>query len=214
MSNLKESHDIILQLVKESIDELAAHFLKNPYFFYTENDLHCHLFNIIFKKFESSGLNMPYKTSDEKYSILLHKEYPTKAKYSGNKKTGELEKEEGKTRGHFDLSVWNPDLVNERLFRSEGGKGEQETFIAIELALVENNYQAKDALIHTKNDLLKLSDSENNVEYGFMLFFVREWDNRDEFKLIAKKQLTLKEKPTSYYIETKKELLNDFLNKP
>jgi len=216
MSNLKESHDIILQLVKESIDELAAHFLKNPYFFYTENDLHCHLFNIIFKKFESHELNKPIETSDGKSSILLHKEYPTKAQYRRNE-AGKLQKvEKGRKgrRGHFDLSVWNPDLVNERLFRSEGGKGEQETFIAIELALVENNYQAKDALIHTKNDLLKLSDSENNVEYGFMLFFVREWDNRDEFKLIAKKQLTLKEKPTSYYIETKKELLNDFLNKP
>tara|TARA_B100000315_G_scaffold179822_1_gene168611 strand:+ start:77 stop:727 length:651 start_codon:yes stop_codon:yes gene_type:complete len=216
MPKLKKSHDIIHQLVKESIDELAAHFLKNPYFFYTENDLHCHLFNIIFKKFESHELNKPIETSDGKSSILLHKEYPTKAQYRRNE-AGKLQKvEKGRKgrRGHFDLSVWNPDLVNKKLFRSKGGKGEQETFIAIELALVENNYQAKDALIHTKNDLLKLSDSENNVEYGFMLFFVREWDNRDEFKLIAKKQLTLKEKPTSYYIETKKELLNDFLNKP
>ena len=65
---------------------------------------------------------------------------------------------------------------------------------------------------HTKRDLKKLSDLENNVEHGFMLFFVRNWGkHKDKFKKLAKDQLNLKEKPTSYYIETKKELLSNFL---
>jgi hypothetical protein len=40
-----------LVLVTESaIDKLITTFKARPYFFYTENDLHCHLFNEIFSK--------------------------------------------------------------------------------------------------------------------------------------------------------------------
>jgi hypothetical protein len=174
MPKLKKSHDIIHQLVKESIDELAAHFLKNPYFFYTENDLHCHLFNIIFKKFESHELNKPIETSDGKSSILLHKEYPTKAQYRRNE-AGKLQKvEKGRKgrRGHFDICIWNPDLVNKKLFKSEGGSDEQETFIAIELALNED-MDKDNKLIHLTNDCEKLTDKENGVDQGYILHFIR-----------------------------------------
>ena len=219
MSNSKESRDLIFQIVESSIEELVAHFLKNPYFFYTENDIHCHLFNIIFQKFELNGLNKPRETLDGESSILLHKEYPTKAKYRINKESKELQKDDKGRRGHFDLCVWNPDLVNEKWFRHAGGLGEQETIVAIEIALVENNYHAQTALNHTKRDLLKLSDPENNVKHGYMLFFARNWENREDFKKLAKKQLDLGTKPTSIYIERSNDLkinlpLIEFLSKP
>ena len=213
MPKLKKSHDIIHQLVKESIDELAAHFLKNPYFFYTENDLHCHLFNIIFKKFESHELNKPIETSDGKSSILLHKEYPTKAQYRRNE-AGKLQKvEKGRKgrRGHFDLCIWNPDLVNKKLFRSKGGSDEQETFIAIELALNED-MDKDNKLIHLKNDYTKLTDEKNDVDQGYILHLIRTEElsktlqnrlpelrkNIDEFKQ------NLDQKVKFLYLETNK----------
>jgi len=115
-------------------------------------------------------LNKPIETKDGKSSILLHKEYPTKAQYSI--KSGKLLKVTSGRRGHFDLCVWNPDLVNERLFRSEGGSGEQETFIAIELALNED-MDKDNKLIHLTNDYTKLTDEKNDIEQGYILHLIR-----------------------------------------
>lgn len=219
MSTPNESKDLILKAVESSINELTTHFVNNSYYFFTDSDIKCHLFNLIFQKFELSGLNKALKTADERSSILLHKEYPTKGRYMKNKKSGQLQRVERGSKGYFDLCVWDPDLVNKRKFRAESESQEQEIKIAIEIALAENDYQAQTALNHTKRDLLKLSDPYNKVEYGVMLFFARNWENRDEFKKLAKEQLILKEKPKTLYIEISdnskiKESFNDLITKP
>jgi len=88
---------------------------------------------------------------------LLHKEYPTKERYSRKR----LRIEPKGKRGHFDLCIWNPKLVGERLFhagRTEEIRKEQKTFIAIEFNLVERNSSLEDAIDHMKWDRLKLSD--------------------------------------------------------
>ncbi len=214
-----KSHDLLIQAVESSINELTMHFLNNPYFFYNESDVNCHLFNIIFQKFQSSGLNNSIETADKRYSILLHKEYPTKTRYMKNKKSGQLQKVERGTKGHFDLCVWNPELMNKRKFRAESDSQEQEIKIAIEIILVDNNYHAQTALNHLKRDLMKLSDPENKVELGFMLFFARNWENQEDFKKLAKEQLTLKENTKTRYIEISNDLkinlsLNELTSKP
>ena len=92
MVEIREARNIIVQIVSSSINELVSYFIENPYHFYTENDLHCHLFHRIFQKLEVSRLNKPLLTSDGKMSILLHKEYPTKVRYRRNRTPLELKK--------------------------------------------------------------------------------------------------------------------------
>lgn len=114
----------------------------------------------------------------------------------------EPEKTKTGARGHFDLCLWDPLTVNQRFFRSNGGVLEQETFIAIEFDLVENQVPAWEALHHVKWDLLKLSDPENQVKHGFMLFFTRNWMNRKEFLQLAKEQLNYTGETTTLYVES------------
>mgnify|MGYP001139473542 CR=1 FL=1 len=57
----------------------------------------------------------------------------------------------GGSRGHSDLSIWNPNLLSERAFSASGGKNEEETFIAIEMSLNEHR---KTARINIQWDLL------------------------------------------------------------
>ena len=169
----------LVDLVERCIDDLVKTFLAAPHWFYTENDLHCYLYNLIHKEMTSLSY-YKCKTRDGKHSILLHKEYPTKERYSEKY----LKINPKGKRGHFDLCLWNPELVSQRLFRanlSKDIKEEQQTFIAIEFNLVEGNASLDQAIHHTKWDLLKLRKQTNEVKHGYALFFVRKWIHRDEF---------------------------------
>lgn len=169
----------LVDVVEGCIDNLVKTFLATPYCFYTENDLHCYLYNLIHKELASLSF---YKcqTLDGKHSILLRKEYPTKKRYSQK----HLEINPRGKRGHFDLCLWNPRLVSKRLFRARLTKDiekGQQTFIAIEFNLVEANASLNQAINHTKWDLLKLKKQTNEVKHGYALFFVRNWTHRDDF---------------------------------
>ena len=144
----------LVQITESSIDDIITAFKVTPYFFYTENDLHCYLYTQLLNKLLMEGCFC--KTADGKNSVLLHKEYPTKERYSRKALKEGLERG---SRGHFDLSIWNPTKTEEKLFRvkrSTEFKREQQTFIAIEFDLVEGNDNLDQALHHLQWDLLKL----------------------------------------------------------
>ncbi|UCH02075.1 MAG: hypothetical protein JSV20_09755, partial [Candidatus Bathyarchaeota archaeon] len=104
-------------------------------------------------------------------SNLLHKEYPTKSRYKRNYEARSEKLERG-SRGHFDLCLWDPERTEDRFIRRSGGIGEQRTLAAIELSLNEHHNRF---FWHTYWDWLKLSDPDNEVENGIMLFFVRDY---------------------------------------
>lgn len=58
---------------------------------------------------------------------------------------------------------------------------EQHTFLAIEFDLIEHNNGLWDAIDHLQWDFIKLSDRANEVEYAYLLVFVRDWVHRDLF---------------------------------
>ena len=111
-------------------------------------------------------------------SILLHKEYATKARYRRRPEDGTLEEDRlARGRGAFDISIWDP------LYLSTLEHRKQKVLCAAELAL--NECGSKNP--HTINDTTKLAD-RGNVKYGYILFFVRDsksyelhkkkvWDN-------------------------------------
>jgi len=188
----------LVQITESAINRLIMTFKTNPYFFYTENDLHCHLFNEIFGRLKL--IDWQCKTRDEFASILLHKEYPTKLRY--NAKVSKKVEKAG-ARGHFDLCIWNPEKTEERDFRAQrtNFKEEQQTFIAIEFDLIERNDSYDSALHHFKWDQLKLTSLENEVEYGYQLVFVRDWENKNDFVEKARKHSERAANTTVLYVE-------------
>lgn len=164
------SHQDLIGLMEEGIDRLVQTFLDKPYSFYSENDLHCALYNLL----DKMGLNRDCRAkAGERVvtSTLLHKEYPTKGRYR-RRNDGPSHKVEKGSRGHFDLCLWDPELAEERIIRRSGGVGEQRTLAAVELSLNEHH---KRFLWHVYWDWLKLCDPENEVEKGVILFFVRDY---------------------------------------
>lgn len=196
------SKEQLVQITEVSIDELITTFKATPFFFYTENDLHTYLYSGIFSKLHFGEWQC--KTKDGKSSILLHKEYPTKERYSAKA----LKKGFSKgARGHFDLSIWNPEETSNRLFRvvsSTDFQEEQHTFIAIELDMIERNEMMEQAMHHFKWDLLKLRSRKNEVEHGYQLVFVRDWVNRGNFAERARKEARKAQDTTVLYIEKEK----------
>lgn len=86
--------------------------------------------------------------------------------------SGPSEKVEKGSRGHLDISVWDPDQTDRRYFRKSGGVGEQRTIAAVEMRLNEHHGRFQ---WHVYWDLLKLTDPENEIEMGIVLFFVRDY---------------------------------------
>lgn len=196
----RETEDPLLSVAETCINDLTGTFFSAPYLFYTENDFHCYLYKLLSEQLADAGYGL-YETLDKKLSILLHKEYPTKKRYSRKFLT---EDPKG-SRGHFDLCIWNPEEVGKRLFRSRNTKeinSEQQTKLAFEFLLVEeNDKDLEDAIDHTMWDMLKLKDNE--VEYGYILVFARDWSYREDF-LRQMKEQRIPSHITLVYVETSK----------
>ena len=193
----------LVDIVESSINEFVRTFRKYPYFFYTENDLHCYLYHEIYSKLPPKDWQCT--TKDEKSSILLHKEYPTKQRYSAKDLKEDIPKG---ARGHFDLSVWNPEKTRDRLFRvrkSTDFKREQHTFIVIEFDLIEGNDGLDQAVHHLKWDLLKLRSRKNEIEHGYSLVFVRDWIHSNKFLEEIRDKVTEEQEVIILYVEEGKD---------
>ncbi|MGD8505558.1 MAG: hypothetical protein PVF15_02715 [Candidatus Bathyarchaeota archaeon] len=195
----KEILNFLLKTVESCINELVQTFFSTPYMFYTENDLHCYFYRLLSEGLEDAGYGT-YETLDKKLTNLLHKEYPTKKRYRKP-----VEDKSGK-RGHFDLCIWNPEEVDIRLFRSKNSKkieDEQQTYFAFEFLLLEGRGRntLKKAINHTKWDMLKLRDNE--VKYGYLLLFARDWSFREDF-LRRIKELGIPQNVALVYAESSK----------
>ena len=153
--------EILIPQFEAAIRSLVRRFRTHPYAFYTETDMHCYLYHRLYAGGLVNGL---YRTQDGHDTILLHKEYPTAARYL-RRDDGRLEEaEQGSRRGAFDISVWDPHFIAERVHRK------QKVLCAAELALNE----CGSGNPHTVNDATKLAGPTNEIRYGYLLFFVRD----------------------------------------
>jgi len=155
------SPEALVPQFEKAIRSLVRRFRNHPYAFYTETDMHCYLYHRLYAGGLVNGL---YRTIDGHDTILLHKEYPTVARYKRNK-DGKLEEStQGRRRGAFDISIWDPRFIGEREHRK------QKVLCAAELALNECGPRNP----HTINDSTKLAGPTNEIRYGYLLFFVRD----------------------------------------
>jgi hypothetical protein len=153
--------EILVPQFEAAIKSLVRRFRNHPYAFYTETDMHCYLYHRLY----SGGLlNGLYSTADGHVTILLHKEYPTVARYQRGDDGRLEESAQGRRRGAFDISIWDPRFIAEREHRK------QKVLCAAEIALNECGPRNP----HTLNDATKLAGPTNEIRYGYLLFFVRD----------------------------------------
>lgn len=153
--------EVLVPLFEGAIKSLVRRFRNHPYAFYTETDMHCYLYH---RLYAGGLLNGLYRTVDGHDTILIHKEYPTVARYE-RRTDGTLEEsQQGRRRGRFDISIWDPQFIRERAHRK------QKVLCAAELALNESGARNP----HTINDATKLAGPSNEIKYGYLLFFVRD----------------------------------------
>jgi hypothetical protein len=166
--------EVLVPKFEAAIKSLVRRFRVHPYAFYTETDMHCYLYHRLYSAGLENGL---YRTAEGHDTILLHKEYPTIARYR-RLEDGRLEESSvGRRRGAFDICIWDPRFISQREHRR------QRVLCAAELALNECGPGSP----HTINDTTKLAGPANEIKYGYVLFFVREdpqdrdyESNRDE----------------------------------
>lgn len=158
------NRDSLVRQFEKAIKNLVNRFRNHPYAFYTETDMHCYLYHRLYAGGTFNGL---HKTADGHDTILLHKEYPTVARY--RRQDGRQLKNDptGRRRGAFDISIWDPQYI------ATANHRKQKVLIAAELALNECATKS----VHTINDATKLADPQNEVQHGYLLYFVR--DNPD-----------------------------------
>jgi hypothetical protein len=155
------SPEILVPIFEKAIKSLVQRFRNHPYAFYTETDMHCYLYHRLYSGGIVNGL---YPTAEGHDTILLHKEYPTVARYL-RRDDGRLEESVAiGRRGAFDISIWDPRSIATREHRK------QKVLCAAELALNECGKQS----VHTLNDATKLAGPKNEIKYGYLLFFVRD----------------------------------------
>lgn len=161
--------------LERCIQKLISKFRDYPDFFYSESDMQCYLYHLLF---ENKVLQKTYRTKDGKESGILHNEYRTYGKYV--KEDDLLKPSEKGRRGHFDLIILDQNSVSQqKLFESR-------ILFSIEMAFKNLSWS------HFENDVTKLTDNRNKVMYGYILWFLSdEW--RDSYlveekgnKLLAK----------------------------
>jgi len=131
--------------------------------------MHCYLYHRLYAAGKFNGL---YTTVEGHDTILLHKEYPTVARYLRHDDGTLEESKQGRRRGAYDISIWDPQFISEHKHRK------QKVLCAAELALNE----CGTGNVHTINDATKLAGPGNEIKYGYLLFFVRDNPDYDRNK--------------------------------
>lgn len=157
--------DWIFQEVGSAIKDLVERFFSEPFFFYTEQDMHAYLYHELITGRLGTERAV---TSLGDTTVLVHREYPTLNKYPS---------ESGKaTRGHFDLAVIDPAEASKSHWRRQQPLyATHKPKVAVEIGLNEIG-TTKFNLAHYNKDFTRLTDPENSVERGYLLFFVRRED--------------------------------------
>jgi len=85
------------------LERLGRKFIRYPHLFYTESDMHCYLYYLLYAGRTFKGL---IETIDGRKTILLHKELPTTGRYTRDSQGPLIPSQKG-ARGHFDISIIN-----------------------------------------------------------------------------------------------------------
>ena len=166
------------KITKESIDEIAKHFMGNPWDYYTEPDLHVQLYWALRQKLVKESILCTQSKDGENVNIL-YREFPTNKQYAWVGKN--------KRRANFDLAILDPKTIAtiSKPKSKEMFKGLRACVgIEVKLDVTDKSW---------KNEMGKCFDKLNEIKEPmgrFIIFFARRQKFRyyDEFcKWIKKK---------------------------
>lgn len=164
----------IVKCVDNSIIELIEVFCKTPYFFYTEHDIHCFLYQLIASRIKRNDKWHTIINTKKFPTLPIHREYPSKAIYiKDSPYTNEEYKKRSNTergkRKHFDLVVFNDSYIDFSDFKNRNVSYNDPTtpFIAIQIGLDTD-------LKHLRGDWKSLNEPINCVDYKYLLHFDRK----------------------------------------
>lgn len=151
-------------LIEKEISNLIEWFKKYPYYFRTEEDVHCYLYCRLIQYPEFSEL---VQARNSTFTNILHHEFPSIDKGKGNT-------DEHKFR--YDLVILDKSSLNE-IINWNNFAGQDNTtiapLIAIELGL-------NCGVGHLKADYMKLNNLKNNVNRGYIIHLMRDTSAKDE----------------------------------
>ena len=108
MNKKEEINEAVWKAINKTINK----FRENPYYFFTESDIHSYFYYALYSS-EHEAL-----TKDGKPMYCIHREYPTNFRYNKEElldntilEACELEGILG-SRGHYDIAVLDPDFIN------------------------------------------------------------------------------------------------------
>jgi hypothetical protein len=109
------NHEII-QLIEREILQLRKVFEDKPTLFFTEDDIVCYFYTLLFDKL---GNHIVFDKQNNPHA-LIHKEYPTPFRCDMRDKGFRVPDKDEKTekngsfrRGHYDIVVLNPDFITQ-----------------------------------------------------------------------------------------------------
>jgi hypothetical protein len=101
------------------LNRLGLDFKKTPRQFFTEHDLHSHLYRLVEKELDGRG-ELFCMAADGQRTSILHHEYPTPFRCDMSRHGFRIVKDKERTkkkglyrRGHYDLVILNPDFVRQ-----------------------------------------------------------------------------------------------------
>ncbi len=113
---------------EDVLNKLESAFIQTPHRFFTEHDLHSHLYHLVETKLADRG-DLFFDTVDGEKVSLVHHEYPTPFRCDMSKHGFKISEEFDRTprgglfkRGHYDLVVLNPDFVKTSTLAVVSGK--------------------------------------------------------------------------------------------
>ncbi len=174
----------IVKCIDNSIIGLMEMFCKTPYFFYSEHDIHCFLYQLIYSKIKGNDKWYTIINTKKFPTLPVHREYPSKAIYINDKPyTNEDYKKRPNTdrgkRKHFDIVVFNDSYIDFSYFKNRDASDNDPTtpFIAIQIGLDTD-------LKHLEEDWKSLKEPINCVEYKYLLHFDRKSHKKESIAAI------------------------------
>jgi len=152
----------INEAVWKAINKTINKFRENPYYFFTESDIHSYFYYALYSSKHEE------QTADGKKIYCVHREYPTNFRY--NKKElldnailepCELEGILG-SRGHYDMAVLDPEFIKN--INSEKDIINKNVSLVIKRAKNNKNFIISKELLFAMEFKYVISNSKNFVD--------------------------------------------------
>jgi hypothetical protein len=121
---------------EKALSKLEFAFRETPRRFFTEHDLHSHLYQLVERELDGRDA-LYFRTRDGQKTSLVHHEYPTPFRCDmsnhGFKRAEEAEvtsKGGRYKRGHYDLVILNPEFVRRYDLVTVAGKNYEQFRLA------------------------------------------------------------------------------------